>query len=65
MMNEMQERICKLTYKKFKRSKACTKVLQLMDSEEDYTYCKALRKVLSEDKRLSREKLEKELRLYV
>ena len=52
-------------YKKFKRSKACTKVLQLMDSEEDYSYCKALKKVLSEDKRLSKAKLEKELNLYV
>ena len=51
--------------KKYKKSKACTKVLQLMDSEEDPSYCKILKKVLSEDKRLSKAKLEKELSLYI
>lgn len=51
--------------KKLKKSKACSKVLQLMDSEEDYSYGKALKKVLSEDKRLSKTKLEKELNAYI
>lgn len=36
-----------------------------MDSEEDYSYQKALKKVLSEDKRLSKKKLEIELNKYV
>lgn len=48
---------------KAKKSKACSKVLQLMDN--DYSYLKALKKVLSEDKRLSRKKLEKELYNYI
>jgi len=51
--------------KKSKKSKACSKVLQLMDSEEGYSYGKALKKVLSEDKRLSKTKLEKELNAYI
>ena len=40
-----------------KKSRACSKVLQLMDSEEDATYCWALRTVLSKDKRLSKKSL--------
>ena len=49
--------------KKTKKSKACSKVLQLMD--QDYSYSKALRKTLNEDKRLSKVKLEKELENYI
>lgn len=63
-VNSKQQSILR-KYKKYKRSKACTKVLRLMDSEEDASYCDALKKVLSEDKRLSREKLEKELAKYI
>lgn len=48
---------------KAKKSKACSKVLQLLD--EGYSYSKALKKVLSEDKRLSKEKLDKELDTYI
>lgn len=33
--------------------------------DKDYTYPKALKKVLKEDKRLSKEKLEKELDRYI
>lgn len=46
-----------------KKSRACSKVLQLMDN--DYSYGSALKKVLSEDKRLSKERLEKELAMYI
>ena len=49
--------------KKPKKSKAASKVLQLMD--EDYSYQKALKTVLSSDKRLSKAKLEKELDIYI
>ena len=49
--------------KKPKKSAACSKVLQLMD--KDYEYGAALRKVLKEDKRLSKTKLEAELDFYV
>lgn len=48
---------------KKKKSKACSKVLNLMDN--DYSYSKALKKVLQEDKRLSKAKLEKELSIYI
>ena len=48
---------------KSKKSKACSKVLQYMD--KDLSYEKALKKVLSEDKRLSKKILEKELNLYI
>ena len=48
---------------KVKKSKACSKVLQLMD--KDYSYSEALKKVISEDKRLSKKKLEKELDTYI
>lgn len=48
---------------KAKKSKACSKVLQLMD--KDYSYSEALKKVISEDKRLSKKKLEKELDTYI
>ena len=48
---------------KKKKSKACSKVLRLMD--QDYGYEKALRKVLREDKRLSKKLLEEELDFYV
>lgn len=49
--------------KKVKKSRACSKVLQLMD--RDYSYGSALKKVLREDKRLSKSKLEKELDIYI
>jgi len=49
--------------KRRKKSKACSKVLQLMD--QDYSYQKALNKTLREDKRLSRKKLENELDHYI
>lgn len=49
--------------KKIKKTSACSKVLKLMD--KDYSYSKALAKVLSEDNRLSKEKLEKELDKYI
>ena len=45
------------------KSKNASKVLKLMD--KDYSYSSALKKVLSEDKRLSKKKLEKELEKYV
>lgn len=45
------------------KSKAASKVLQLMD--KDYSYSEALKKVLKEDKRLDRKKLEKELDKYI
>ena len=45
------------------KSKAASKVLQLMD--KDYSYQQALKKVLKEDKRLSKKKLEKELDTYI
>lgn len=52
---------------KRKKSKACSKVLKLMDTWEDGSrqYGKALNQVLKSDKRLSREKLERELDFYV
>jgi len=52
---------------KQKKSKACSKVLQLMDTWPDGAgrYGKALSKVLRQDKRLNRAKLEKELDKYV
>ena len=46
-----------------KKSNACKKVLRLMD--EDYTYTEALKKTLSEDMRLSKRKLERELSHYI
>lgn len=45
------------------KSKSCKKVLQLMD--QDYSYQSALKKVLNDDKRLSKKKLEKELSEYI
>ncbi len=45
------------------KSKAASKVLQLMD--KDFSYSEALKKVLSEDKRLDKKKLEKELDKYI
>jgi hypothetical protein len=45
------------------KSKAVSKVLQLMD--KDYSYEKALKEVLKSDKRLSKKKLEKELNAYI
>ena len=46
-----------------KKSKAASKVLKLMD--QDYSYEKALKTVLSGDKRLSRKKLKIELERYI
>jgi len=51
------------TYKALKRSKACSRVLKLMD--KDYSYMEALGKVLTENKRLNKEKLEKELNIFI
>jgi hypothetical protein len=48
-----------------KKSKACSKVLRLMDADEDANYGKALRTVIKADKRLSKAKLEKELNTYI
>lgn len=45
------------------KSKGCKKVLQLMD--KDFSYQEALKKVLTDDKRLSKKKLEKELNEYI
>jgi hypothetical protein len=45
------------------KSKAASKVLKLMD--KDFSYSKAVKTVLSNDKRLSKTKLEKELNKYV
>jgi hypothetical protein len=45
------------------KSKAASKVLQLMD--KDYSYTEALKKVLKEDKRLSKKNLELELNKYI
>ena len=45
------------------KSKAASKVLKMMD--KDYTYAAALKKVLQEDKRLSKKNLEAELNAYV
>jgi uncharacterized protein YoaH (UPF0181 family) len=45
------------------KSKAASKVLQLMD--KDYSYGEAVKKVLKEDKRLDKKKLEKELDKYI
>ena len=45
------------------KSKAASKVLQLMD--KDISYEQALKKVLKADKRLSKKKLEKELDAYI
>jgi hypothetical protein len=52
---------------KRKKSKACSKVLRLMDTWEDGArqYGKALNQVLKADKRLSKKKLEKELDFYI
>jgi len=52
---------------KRKKSKACSKVLQLMDTWPDGAaqYGKALNQVLKSDKRLSKKKLEAELDYYV
>lgn len=49
--------------KKTKKSKAASKVLQLMD--KDYSYQEALTKTLREDKRLNKKKLENELNYYI
>jgi hypothetical protein len=45
------------------KSNGCKKVLQLMDN--DISYQSALKKVLRDDKRLSKKKLEKELNEYI
>jgi len=52
-----------MAIKRPKKSKAASKVLQLMD--KDYSYQKALAKTLREDKRLSKKKLENELNTYI
>ena len=49
--------------KRIKKSKAASKVLQLMDM--DYSYQQALKKTLKEDRRLSKKKLEIELNHYI
>jgi fatty acid-binding protein DegV len=45
------------------KSKAASKVLQLMD--KDFSYQEALKTVLSSDKRLNKRELEKELNIYI
>ena len=45
------------------KSKAVSKVLQLMD--QDYSYSQAIKIVLNENKKLSKKKLEKELNKYI
>lgn len=51
------------TFTKPKKTVACSKVLQLMD--KDYSYQKALKEVLKNDKRLNKAKLEIELDKYI
>lgn len=46
-----------------KKSSAASKVLQLMD--KDYSYERALKMVLSQDKSLNKSELERELDRYV
>jgi hypothetical protein len=53
----------KMNIEKRKKSNAAHKVLSLMD--KDFSYEKALRKVLKSDKRLNKVKLEKELDFYI
>jgi len=45
------------------KSKACSKVLKLMD--KNHSYQKAVKLVLESDKRLSKKKLENELNSYI
>jgi len=45
------------------KSKQCAKVLQLMD--QDFSYQKALKKVLSENPKTKKKDLEKELSIYI
>jgi hypothetical protein len=45
------------------KSKAASAILKLMD--KDMSYSQALKKVLSSDKRLSKDKLERELDIYI
>ena len=45
------------------KSKAVSKVLQLMD--QDYSYSQSIKIVLNENKKLSKKKLEKELNKYI
>jgi hypothetical protein len=45
------------------KSKACSKVLKLMD--KNISYQKAVKLVLESDKRLSKKKLENELNSYI
>lgn len=47
----------------FNKSKSASAVLQLMD--KDYSYSEAVNKVLSENRNLTREKLEKELNPFI
>ena len=51
------------TYKINKKSKQCSKVLQLMD--KDFTYQESLKFVLETDKTLTKNDLEKELKKYI
>ena len=56
--------VSKISSKKIiKKSKAASFVLQLMD--QDYSYQKALKEVLQNDKRLNKKKLETELDKYI
>lgn len=45
------------------KSKQCAKVLRLMD--KDFSYQKALKKVLSENPKTNKKQLEKELNIYI
>ena len=61
-LNKIKKLLKKFLKKWFSPSKT-SKVLQLMD--KDLSYEKALKKVLNEDKRLSKKKLEKELDTFI
>lgn len=52
-----------IDYLRTSKTKECSKVLQLMD--QDYSYSKALKIVLSNNKQVDKNKLEKELNHYI
>lgn len=63
LKNKGLKGVAKKPASKLKKSVACSKVLQLMD--QDYSYQKALKEVLKNDKRLNKVKLEVELDKYI
>jgi len=46
-----------------KKSKQCSEVLRLMD--KDFSYCKALKKVLKSNPETNKKELENELNIYI